>query len=35
MAKAPSFVSPLIVGTATTPAGAGRQNAQFARQSLA
>jgi len=35
MAKAPSFVSPLIVGTATAPAGAGRQNAQFARQSLA
>jgi ubiquinone/menaquinone biosynthesis C-methylase UbiE len=35
MAKAPSFVSPLIVGTATAPAGAGRQNAQFARQGLA
>lgn len=35
MPKAPSFVSPLIVGTATAPAGAGRQNAQFARQGLA
>jgi hypothetical protein len=28
-------VSPLIVATATAPAGAGRQNAQFARQGLA
>jgi ubiquinone/menaquinone biosynthesis C-methylase UbiE len=35
MPKAPSFVSPLIVGTALAPAGAGRQNAQFARQGLA
>jgi len=35
MPKAPSFVSPLIVGTAPAPAGAGRQNAQFARQGLA
>jgi ubiquinone/menaquinone biosynthesis C-methylase UbiE len=35
MPKAPSFVSPLIVGTATAPAGAVRQNAQFARQHLA
>ena len=35
MPKAPSFVSPLIVGTATAPAGAGRHGAQFARQHLA
>ncbi len=35
MAKAPSFVSPLIVGSATAPAGAGRRDAQFARQDLA
>jgi ubiquinone/menaquinone biosynthesis C-methylase UbiE len=35
MPKAPSFVSPLIVGSATAPAGAGRRTAQFARQNLA
>ena len=35
MAKAPSFVSPLIVGSATAPAGAVRQAAQLARQDLA
>jgi hypothetical protein len=32
MAKAPSFVSPLIVGSAMAPTGAARQDAQFARQ---
>ena len=35
MAKAPSFVSPLIVGIATAPAGAVRRDTQFARQDLA
>ena len=35
MAKAPSFVSPLIVGGATAPAGAARQDAQLARQNRA
>jgi ubiquinone/menaquinone biosynthesis C-methylase UbiE len=34
MAKAPSFVSPLIVGSATAPTSAARQDAQFARQGL-
>jgi ubiquinone/menaquinone biosynthesis C-methylase UbiE len=34
MAKAPSFVSPLIVGSATAPSGAARQDAQFVRQGL-
>jgi ubiquinone/menaquinone biosynthesis C-methylase UbiE len=33
--KAPSFVSPLIVGRATAPAGAAHPDAQFARQDLA
>ena len=35
MPKAPSFVSPLIVGSATAPTGAVRRDAQFARQDLA
>jgi ubiquinone/menaquinone biosynthesis C-methylase UbiE len=35
MPKAPSFVSPLIVGSATAPAGAARRDAQLARQDLA
>ena len=35
MPKAPSFVSPLIVGSATAPVGSVRPNAQFARQGLA
>ena len=34
MAKAPSFVSPLIVGGATAPIGAARRDAQFVRQGL-
>src|SRR5512132_1155121 len=34
MAKAPSFASPLIVGSATAPSGAARQDAQFVRQGL-
>jgi ubiquinone/menaquinone biosynthesis C-methylase UbiE len=34
MAKAPSFVSPLIVGSATAPTGTARQDAQFVRQGL-
>jgi ubiquinone/menaquinone biosynthesis C-methylase UbiE len=34
MAKAPSFVSPLIAGSATAPTGAARQDAQFVRQGL-
>ena len=34
MAKAPSFVSPLIVGSATAPIGAARHDAQFVRQGL-
>jgi ubiquinone/menaquinone biosynthesis C-methylase UbiE len=34
MAKAPSFVSPLIVGSATAPTGAARQDAQLVRQGL-
>ena len=33
--KAPSFVSPLIVGSATAPVGAAHPDAQFARQELA
>ena len=33
--KAPSFVSPLIVGRATAPAGAAHPDAQLARQDLA
>ena len=32
--KAPSFVSPLIVGSATAPTGAARRDAQFVRQGL-
>ena len=32
LAKAPSFVSPLIVGSATAPTGAARRDAQFVRQ---
>jgi len=35
MPKAPSFVSPLIVGSATAPAGALRRDAQLVRQDLA
>jgi ubiquinone/menaquinone biosynthesis C-methylase UbiE len=35
MAKAPSFVSPLIAGSATAPAGDVRRNAPVARQGLA
>jgi ubiquinone/menaquinone biosynthesis C-methylase UbiE len=35
MHKAPSFVSPLIVGRATAPAGAAHPDAQLARQDLA
>jgi hypothetical protein len=35
MPKAPSFVSPLIVGSATAPVARVRPNAQFARQGLA
>ena len=34
MAKAPSFVSPLIVGSATAPTSAARRDAQFVRQGL-
>jgi ubiquinone/menaquinone biosynthesis C-methylase UbiE len=34
MAKAPSFVSPLIVGSAAAPTGAARRDAQFVRQGL-
>lgn len=34
MQKAPSFVSPLIVGGATAPTGAARQDAQLVRQNL-
>ena len=33
--KAPSFASPLIVGSATAPVGAARPDAQLARQDLA
>ena len=32
--KAPSFVRPLIVGSATAPIGAASQDAQFVRQGL-
>ena len=35
MPKAPSFVSPLIAGRATAPAGAARQHARLVRQDLA
>ena len=34
MAKAPSFVSPLIAGSVTAPTGAGRRDAQLVRQDL-
>jgi ubiquinone/menaquinone biosynthesis C-methylase UbiE len=34
MQKAPSFVSPLIVGSATATAGAARRDARFVRQDL-
>ena len=35
MAKAPSFVSPLIVGSVTAPAGAARRDAHLVRQDVA
>ena len=34
MQKAPSFVSPLIVGSVTAPTGAARRDAQLVRQDL-